>query len=80
MLVENPEIPENNAFSVEYPDTMHSLSSKPRRWVTLTLCFYAGKCSKFWETFEIFKISTFSNEYSGVTVRDIDINPCACES
>ena len=32
------------------------------------------------DNFRNFKISTFSNEYSRATVRDIDINPCACES
>ena len=32
------------------------------------------------ETFRNFKNLTFSNDYSGATVRDFDINPCACES
>ena len=32
------------------------------------------------DIFGNFKISTFSIEYSEATVRDIDINPCACES
>ena len=109
MLVENPEIPENNAFSVEYPDTMV-------RDIDMNLCaleswglaisnaqeLMAVQCTpaplnlddgSLWpfvfmqenavnydEISRIFKILTFSNEYSGVTVRDIDINPCACES